>query len=247
MKPTWVSQCGTVQLWLGSSQKVPIPSAAVAITDPPYNIGKPQLIQQFKDRKNGRVQETIGNDFGEDFDSSAAFPKDWIPFMPDTVATFYGGKRMETLLRSFRKAGYEVVQDFHWCKKNAPPPLRGVGFSWGTESGYLFRRQGTKHRVNKKAGYSPNFFISPLCFGPERTIHATQKPVVVMKWLVRFLTMPDALVVDPFMGAGSIGVACAELGRSFLGIEQREDYFELAVKRIKRGLARRCASFSTSQ
>jgi DNA modification methylase len=223
---------------------MPIPSAAVVISDPPYNIGKPQLIQQFKDKKTGK-RETIGQDFGADFDTAAPLPKEWVPHLPDTAAVFYGAKRMETLLRTFRKAGYEVVQDFHWCKSNSPMPMRGVGFVWGVESGYLFRRVGTKHRVNKKAGYVANYFVHPLMNGKERQRHdhTTQKPVSVMKWLVHSLTTPNALVADPFMGSGSTGVAAVALGRSFMGCERQEKYFNIAVRRIAAALTIRGGRF----
>ncbi len=239
MIPTYQSACGKVKLWRVGFQKILIPQHAIVVTDPPYNIGKPKLIQKFKSKKTGTVQETVGNDFGEDFDEEAAFPHQWVPFMPDTVACFYGAKRMHKLIRAFQRNGYEIVQDFHWCKNNAPPPLRGVGFAWGTESGYVFRRKGTRHVVNRKAGYSPNFFVSSLCQGNERIGHSTQKPVNLMRWLVRFFSAPDSLIVDPFMGSGSVGVACAELGRNFWGMEQKEDYYNMAERRVKTAIQNR--------
>jgi DNA modification methylase len=66
--------------------------------------------------------------------------------------------------------------------------------------------------------------------------HPTQKPIALMKWCLGFL--PDAgTVLDPFMGSGTTGVACAKLGRDFIGIELAPGYFEIAVKRIKAALA----------
>lgn len=61
--------------------------------------------------------------------------------------------------------------------------------------------------------------------------HPTQKPVALMEWCLGFL--PDAqTILDPFMGSGSTGVACVNLGRSFIGIELDPDYFDIAVRRI---------------
>ena len=61
--------------------------------------------------------------------------------------------------------------------------------------------------------------------------HPTQKPVALMEWCLGFL--PDAqTILDPFMGSGTTGVACVNLGRSFIGIEQDPDYFDICVKRI---------------
>jgi site-specific DNA-methyltransferase (adenine-specific) len=61
--------------------------------------------------------------------------------------------------------------------------------------------------------------------------HPTQKPVGLMEWCIAFL--PDAeTVLDPFMGSGTTGVACAKLGRKFIGIEIEPKYFDLACQRI---------------
>lgn len=62
--------------------------------------------------------------------------------------------------------------------------------------------------------------------------HPTQKPVVLMEWCLGFI--PSAkTILDPFMGSGTTGVACANLGRSFIGIERDSDYFDIACRRIE--------------
>jgi DNA modification methylase len=61
--------------------------------------------------------------------------------------------------------------------------------------------------------------------------HPTQKPVTLMEWCLGFL--PEAkTILDPFMGSGTTGVACARLGRAFIGIEQKPEYFDMACERI---------------
>jgi site-specific DNA-methyltransferase (adenine-specific) len=67
----------------------------------------------------------------------------------------------------------------------------------------------------------------------QRGFHPTQKPLALMEWLVKSYTNEGDLVIDPFMGSGTTGVACAKLNRRFLGIEQKTEYFETAVERIK--------------
>lgn len=62
--------------------------------------------------------------------------------------------------------------------------------------------------------------------------HPCEKPVALMKWCLGFV--PDAKsILDPFMGAGTTGVAAAQLGRDFLGIERDPAYFEIACRRIR--------------
>ena len=65
--------------------------------------------------------------------------------------------------------------------------------------------------------------------------HPAQKPIEIMTWCLEFL--PDAKVVlDPFMGSGTTGVACIKLGRKFIGIEIEPKYFDIARKRISDAL-----------
>lgn len=61
--------------------------------------------------------------------------------------------------------------------------------------------------------------------------HPTQKPVRVMLWSLGFVP-GAATVIDPFMGSGTTGVACANLGRKFVGIEVDPKYFDIACERI---------------
>ena len=68
--------------------------------------------------------------------------------------------------------------------------------------------------------------------------HPTQKPVALMAWCVEFF--PNAAsILDPFMGSGTTGVACVQLGRKFTGIERERKYFDIAVSRIDRALSQR--------
>lgn len=62
--------------------------------------------------------------------------------------------------------------------------------------------------------------------------HPTQKPVSVMQWCIGFLPVAET-VLDPFMGSGTTGVACMNLGRKFIGIEIEPKYFDIACKRIR--------------
>jgi len=65
----------------------------------------------------------------------------------------------------------------------------------------------------------------------EQKEHPTQKPLPVMQWCVGFF-MDAHTILDPFMGSGTTGVACANLGRKFIGIEIERKYFDIACERI---------------
>jgi len=68
--------------------------------------------------------------------------------------------------------------------------------------------------------------------------HPTLKPVSVMEWCVGKADIPaDNVILDPFMGSGTTGVACANLGRKFIGIEIEPKYFDVACERIEAAYA----------
>jgi len=67
--------------------------------------------------------------------------------------------------------------------------------------------------------------------------HPTKKPIELMKMIILDLTKENDLILDPFMGSGTTGVACMETGRRFIGIEKEPKYFEIAEKRIKNAAA----------
>lgn len=68
--------------------------------------------------------------------------------------------------------------------------------------------------------------------GNEERFHPTQKPLHVMKWVIGLCPKAD-VVLDPFMGSGTTGVACVQTGRKFVGIEREPAYFDIACRRIE--------------
>ena len=67
--------------------------------------------------------------------------------------------------------------------------------------------------------------------------HPTQKSLEVMRWCIGQLPPPATLVLDPFMGSGTTGVAAVSLGRKFIGIEIEPKYFDIACRRIAKELS----------
>ena len=66
----------------------------------------------------------------------------------------------------------------------------------------------------------------------EKTAHPCQMPLEVMKNIVGILP-EDSIIIDPFMGSGTTGLACKEIGRNFIGIELNEEYFNIAKDRLQ--------------
>jgi len=68
---------------------------------------------------------------------------------------------------------------------------------------------------------------------PTKNTHPTVKPLKLMEYLVKLITPPNGTVLDPFMGSGSTGCACATSGFNFIGIELEKDSHDIAKKRIE--------------
>jgi site-specific DNA-methyltransferase (adenine-specific) len=79
--------------------------------------------------------------------------------------------------------------------------------------------------------------ISVLKFDRETGLHPTQKPVALLEYLIRTYTNEGDTVLDNTMGSGSTGVACANTGRRFVGIEKDPAYFDIACERIEHAYA----------
>ena len=67
---------------------------------------------------------------------------------------------------------------------------------------------------------------------PSKMVHPTEKPTALLEKFIKKFTDRNAIVLDAFLGSGSTGVACANTGREFIGIELNEEYFNIARNRI---------------
>ena len=80
--------------------------------------------------------------------------------------------------------------------------------------------------------YQRAFFQSPTLLGKERTAHPTQKPVSLMQKIIQIHTQALDVILDPFMGVGSTGVAALALNRQFIGCEKDAKWFLIAQQRL---------------
>ena len=70
--------------------------------------------------------------------------------------------------------------------------------------------------------------------GDDERVHPTQKPLGVMRWCIEKLPKDANTILDPFMGSGTTGVACAMMGRKFIGVELDQKHFDIACQRIEK-------------
>lgn len=95
--------------------------------------------------------------------------------------------------------------------------------------GIIGRRPSHKKVVKQEFTNYPKMILE---YPSEGGLHPTQKPVPLLEYLINTYTNPGELVLDNCMGSGSTGVACANTGRRFIGMEMDETYFNTASERI---------------
>lgn len=205
-------------------------SVSALITDPPYNISRDN---------NFKTMGRAGIDFGEwdkDFDLTS-----WIKIASTkikkggNIVIFNDWKNMTYITKALEESGFEVKDLIRWEKSNPMPRNRDRRFItdyevavWAVKKSgkWTFNRLDDKYeRPLIKCGITPKG-------EKELGQHPTQKPIFVMKWCIERLTDVGDLILDPFMGSCSTGLACLETGRKFIGIELDEHYYDIAVNRV---------------
>jgi site-specific DNA-methyltransferase (adenine-specific) len=128
-------------------------------------------------------------------------------------------------------AGLKYKRGMAWVKPDSSPQFNGQGPAQGYEciaSAWCGAGPSRWNAGGKRGVYTHN------TNGPGRHgVHPTEKPVSLMSEIVADFTDVDGLVLDPFMGSGTTGVACVKLGRRFVGIELDPVYFDVACQRIE--------------
>ncbi|MBI4645066.1 MAG: site-specific DNA-methyltransferase [Bacteroidia bacterium] len=129
---------------------------------------------------------------------------------------------------------FDTFQFMVWHKTNPVPKIYKAGFLNSCELIICCWNKGhTWNFINQKEMH--NFIESSICMGTERLQnpnHPTQKPLEVLKHIVRIASVDGQTVLDPFMGVGSTGIAALQLHRKFIGFEIDQKYFNASLKRI---------------
>lgn len=126
--------------------------------------------------------------------------------------------------------GFHFIKSLIWNKVN-----KVMGTFYMSQFEYiLFLRKGKAFQINNCSTPDILTFPNKKTKGADgKNIHDTEKPIGLMQVLIENSTQEGAVVMDPFMGSGSTGVACVNCNRDFIGIELNEHYFNIATERIK--------------
>jgi len=184
------------------------------ITDPPYGISMPT---NYKSRKRGALARC--NDFKPIIGDNKPF--DPSPFLNFPVIALFGANHFADKLPI---SGAWIV----WDKLDGLKSKREFGFNDNSDCELIWTNKGKAARI-----FSHRWMGAMK--GSEhrqKRVHPTQKPIVIMEMLIKYLTKEGDTILDPFMGSGTTGVACVNTGRNFIGIELDENYFKIAEQRI---------------
>jgi len=228
-----VEQIGNATLYLGDCLEI-LPTLGkvdACITDPPYGIVA-QFGQQNRLDGSRKLQwDWDGEGTHETTKSALRLSIDRLN-RPGNAFAFAGFDTVEFAREIFREAGM-TPKPWAWVKKCPPPPMPGNRWPSAFEVACLGYDAGAYFGDSNTSRRNVMVADSLRAGNREREGHPTQKPMEVMLHLVSSLCRPGSVVLDQFMGSGTTGVACMNLGRAFIGIERDPRYFDIACERIE--------------
>lgn len=200
------------------------------ITDPPYNISK---------ENNFKTMGRAGIDFG-DWDKNFN-QTDWIkeiaPIIKKggNIIIFNSWRNLGEIAKALEENNFDVKDLIRWIKNNPMPRNTERRYVSDFEFAIWAVKKGAKWTFNKdkdKPYLRPEFKYPIVSPGKDK-IHTTQKNLKLMEDIVSIHTNSGDIVFDPFMGSGTTGIACVNLGRGFIGTELDTDIFKATEQRFK--------------
>lgn len=214
----YASSCGRVTLYLGDCMTIAptLQGVDALISDPPYGI-------DHKVERTLKIGKTKWDEQRKD-----RIMGDKLPFVPATwlgykIIVLFGANHYADKLPP--SAGWLVWDKRRGGTHNQDFIASDCELAWCNSIGSV------KIKTHLWAG---------LCRDSEvgEHLHPMQKPVIVMAWAMDTANVPDgSVVLDPYMGSGTTGIACIRTGRRFVGIEKDPTHYATALARIKNELA----------
>jgi hypothetical protein len=144
-----------------------------------------------------------------------------------------GGSKVGRIKRSFGGNSGGASRFFYVAKASRSEREKGLEGMELREHGAYANGKGMPGRTLKDGEWVQTGTWDEPNRNPARNHHPTVKPLALMRYLCTLTATPTSgVVLDPFAGSGTTGVACVETGRDFIGIELDADYIEIAQKRI---------------
>ena len=237
---------GNCELWHGDSLEVLREWTELrfdcVLTDPPYSSGG--MVRADRNRAtSSKYQHSHTKQRRPEFLGDSRDQRGWVEWCAiwlsncrrltvqgGVVGTFTDWRQLPSSTDAIQAGGWVWRGIAVWDKGNSiPHPNAFLAqceyLTWGTN--------GPREIDYKGGAYLPGCYRIN---APKDREHITQKPDELMAKLVQIVP-PGAVVLDPFMGSGTTGVACVLQGRRFVGIEMSRQYFDIACRRIEQAYA----------
>lgn len=208
-------------------------SIDLILTDPPYNIGKysrGNIRFEWREDINNRIADW---DQGQ-FDPAMIADEFVRVLKPDGNLFIFCSYNLIGRWHQLLDNKFDTTQFMVWHKTNPTPNFFKTSFLNSCELVFCCWNKGHKWNFTTQNAMH-NFFESPICGGKERLKdpkHPTQKPVGILQHIIKIASNEHDIILDPFMGVGSVGEAALRLNRRFVGIEIEELYYQAAKNRI---------------
>ena len=252
LSPKWSSEDGRAALYLGDAldllARVPDESVDCVWTDPPYllsNDGITCVAGRMVSVNKGEWDRSQGLEADHDF--NLRWTAECHRVLKPNGAIWVSGTLhvYPSVGMALQANGFRLLNDIIWEKPNPPPNLGRRTFTHSTEIILWASKapKGSRHKYTfnydemrrENGGKQMKTVWRFTTAGRDEKRfgkHPTQKPVALIDRCLRAGTNPGDLVLDPFAGAASAGVAAARLGRRFVGIEIDADCVEVGARRV---------------
>ena len=243
--------CGDV---LEAMQQIQSESVDLVFADPPYFLSN----DGFSVKSGKQVSVNKGEwDRSLGFENEIDFHREWIKECLRVLKP-NGSIVISGTYHSIYKCGFilqelgcRIINDITWFKPNGAPALAGRNFTashetllWASKSNkakhvfnYAMSKtwKSPKDKLLNQGKQMRSVWSIPSTPKSEKKhgAHPTQKPLELLKRIVALCSNPDDLVLDPFCGSGTTGVACVLLKRNFIGIDLEQRYLELTSSRME--------------
>ena len=224
---------GLAELWLGDCRDV-VPTLtrpAAVIADPPYSVSVAGAVSVGP--RGSRNMDFFAGDTDWAGMRDAVVERVGLcaDMRPHTIVVWCGHRQFGALTDALEARGYST-RPMVWRKQCPPPSPPGAAFTSAVEIAVYAYLPG---RYWGGGQCDPNVFeADSLRHGnADKVGHPTQKPLSLMRWNVSLLVPPGGVILDPYMGSGTTGVAAVERRHPFVGIEIEPRYFDIACRRIE--------------
>jgi site-specific DNA-methyltransferase (adenine-specific) len=220
--------------------KIESNSIDLIIVDPPYLISKESGFKNYSNNASDEIRKKFGKlsiDFGDwdkkELDWNLLFREYYrILRKGGTLIFFFDIWKSSIIKEVAEKNKFKQLRICQWQKSNPVPVNSKLNYlSNAIEYFFSFVKEG-KPTFNSE--YDNGVYKYPICHGKERYDHPTQKPLELIKDLIKKHSKEGDLVLDTFAGTGTTGHAALLLNRKFILIEQNLEYYQIIQDRLNK-------------